>query len=113
MLGLLTLGPSYNLGAASSVPRTVERASPPTMQGPPVKKLTYGDDARNAQLVRLFGVDAIPHIALISPTAPKGRQLQAVLVGDVPEPVLDADLRALADGEPPPWGRIAAPGPNE
>ena len=72
-----------------------------------------GDDARNAQLVRLFGVDAIPHIALISPTAPKGRQLQAVLVGDVPEPVLDADLRALADGEPPPWGRIAAPGPNE
>ena len=72
-----------------------------------------GDDARNAQLVRLFGVDAIPHIALISPTAPKGRQLQAVLVGDVPEPVLDADLRALADGEPPPWGRIAAPGPSE
>ena len=33
-----------------------------------------GDDARNAQLVRLFGVDAIPHIA--PPTAPKGRQLQ-------------------------------------
>ena len=36
-----------------------------------------------------------------------------VLVGDVPEPVLDADLRALADGEPMPYGRIQAPGPNE
>ena len=63
-----------------------------------------GDDARNAQLVRLFGVDGIPHLALIDGQ----KELVGTLVGAVPEPVVVASLNALADGRPMPYGSTAS-----
>ena len=60
-----------------------------------------GDDPRNEQLVRLFGVDGIPHMALIS----DDRQLAGTLIGAIPEKVVDASLDALAAGKPLPYGR--------
>ena len=98
MLGLLTLGPSYNLGAASSVPRTVERASTPTMQGPPVKKLTYGDDARNALIA---GVDTVANAVKVT-LGPRGRNV-VIKRGFEPEVVNDGVTIArevkIDDGE--------------
>jgi chaperonin GroEL len=98
MLGLLTLGPSYNLGGASSVPRTVERASTPTMQGPPVKKLTYGDDARNALIA---GVDTVANAVKVT-LGPRGRNV-VIKRGFEPEVVNDGVTIArevkIDDGE--------------
>ena len=98
MLGLLTLGPSYNLGAASSVPRSVERASTPTMQGPPVKKLTYGDDARYALIE---GVDTVANAVKVT-LGPRGRNV-VIKRGFEPEVVNDGVTIArevkIDDGE--------------
>lgn len=60
-----------------------------------------GNDARNADLVQRFGVDGIPHLALISGQ----RKLVGTLIGGVPEGVLEQNLRALAEGEPLPFAR--------
>ena len=57
-----------------------------------------GDDPQNAELVRLFGVDGIPHVALID----EKRKLKATLVGEIPSSVLESNMAALADGTPPP-----------
>ena len=51
-----------------------------------------GDDPRNRRLVETFGVDSIPHLALISGS----RQLQATLIGSVPDSVIERQLRDLA-----------------
>ena len=40
-----------------------------------------GDDPRNGGLVQTFGVDGVPHLALISAE----RKLQGTLIGDVPD----------------------------
>ena len=63
-----------------------------------------GDDPRNGSLVRKFGVDGVPHLAMISAE----RTLQGTLIGDVPEPVVDATVKALAAGRPLPYGAAAA-----
>ena len=62
-----------------------------------------GDDPRNGGLVRKFGVDGVPHLAMISAE----RTLQGTLIGDVPEPVVDATVKALAAGRPLPYGAAA------
>lgn len=49
------------------------------------------DDGRNWPLVRLFGVDAIPHMAFLSGEG----DVETALVGPVPRNVLRADLDAL------------------
>ena len=67
-----------------------------------------GDDPRNVNAVNMFGVDGIPHLALIS----SKRQLAGTLIGDIPERVLDESLRALADGRPLPYGADPAPPPS-
>ena len=54
---------------------------------------------RNAELVAKFGVDGIPHLALISAQ----RKLVGTLVGAVPDGVLEQNLRALAAGEALPY----------
>ena len=59
-----------------------------------------GDDPRNLDLVRLFGVDGIPHLSLIS----SERNLAGTLVGAVPERVVESSLDALAAGKPLPYG---------
>jgi hypothetical protein len=51
-------------------------------------------------LVRLFGVDGIPHLSLIS----SERKLAGTLVGAVPERVVESSLEALATGKPLPYG---------
>lgn len=63
-----------------------------------------GAEPRNAELVSKFGVDAIPHLALITGT----RKLAGTLVGAVPEAVLDQNFRALAAGEPLPYASTNA-----
>ena len=65
-----------------------------------------GDAPENAQLVRTFGVDGIPHVALISAE----RKLAATLVGGIPESVLEADAVALVSGRPLPYGATSRPG---
>lgn len=68
-----------------------------------------GDDPKNAALVRQFGVDGIPHVALID----ESRKLKATLVGDIPPSVLDQNMAALADGSTPPIAAAtAAAGPD-
>eukprot|EP00325_Prymnesiales_sp_UTEX-LB-985_P028058 CAMPEP_0174732746 /NCGR_PEP_ID=MMETSP1094-20130205/59968_1 /TAXON_ID=156173 /ORGANISM="Chrysochromulina brevifilum, Strain UTEX LB 985" /LENGTH=200 /DNA_ID=CAMNT_0015935299 /DNA_START=193 /DNA_END=795 /DNA_ORIENTATION=- len=57
-----------------------------------------GDDERNAQLVRLFGVDGVPHLSLIN----EERKLQSTLIGAIPESVVRASIDALAAGQPAP-----------
>jgi thiol-disulfide isomerase/thioredoxin len=59
-----------------------------------------GDDPRNLDLVRLFGVDGIPHLSLIS----SERKVAGTLVGAVPERVVESSLEALAAGKPLPYG---------
>ena len=63
-----------------------------------------GDDARNANLVQRFGVDGIPHLALIS----ADRKLVGTLIGEVPEAVLESNLRALAAGAALPYASTNA-----
>jgi len=63
-----------------------------------------GDAPQNAQLVRTFGVDGIPHVALISAK----RKLAATLVGGIPESVLEADIMALLKERPLPYGASAS-----
>jgi hypothetical protein len=58
------------------------------------------EDPKYAQLVRLFGVDGIPHYALIG----EDRKLKSTLVGEVPEAIVESSLDALADGRPLPYG---------
>jgi len=58
-----------------------------------------GAEPRNAELVSKFGVDGIPHLALITGT----RKLAGTLVGAVPEAVLEQNFRALAADEPLPY----------
>lgn len=50
-----------------------------------------GDDPRNAKLVTIFGVDSIPHIALLS----RERTLAKTLVGAVPAPILEREIVKL------------------
>lgn len=59
-----------------------------------------GDDPRNTDLVRLFGVDGIPHLALINGE----KKLAGTLVGTIPERVVETSLEALAEGRPLPYG---------
>ena len=58
-----------------------------------------GAELCNAELVSKFGVDGIPHLALITGT----RKLAGTLVGAVPEAVLEQNFRALAADEPLPY----------
>jgi len=58
-----------------------------------------GEDPANAQLVRLFGVDGIPHLAFIG----GNRKLQGTLIGAIPEVVVEQSLRALVEGRPLPY----------
>ena len=44
------------------------------------------EDPQYAQYVRLFGVDGIPHLALIDGAA-GGRKLRGTLIGEIPESV--------------------------
>ena len=57
-----------------------------------------GNDARNSDLVQKFGVDGIPHLALISGQ----RKLVGTLIGAIPNAVLEANMKALAAGNPLP-----------
>lgn len=50
-----------------------------------------GDDPRNARMVSLFGVDSIPHIALLT----SERALRNTLVGAVPTPILEREIVKL------------------
>lgn len=51
-----------------------------------------GDDwSRNAEAVEAFGVDAIPHIALVSEEG----EVQTALIGPIPKSVLRSDLDTL------------------
>lgn len=59
-----------------------------------------GDDARNTQLVRMFGVDGIPHVALIG----SERKLAGTLIGSIPEQIVESSLEALLAGRPLPYG---------
>ena len=63
-----------------------------------------GNDARNSDLVQKFGVDGIPHLALIS----ADRKLVGTLIGEVPEAVLESNLRALAAGAALPYASTNA-----
>jgi thiol-disulfide isomerase/thioredoxin len=65
-----------------------------------------GDDPSNEKLVRLFGVDGVPHFALID----GGRKLQGTLIGDIPDSVLEQSVTALAEGRPLPYGAVQAEG---
>jgi len=64
------------------------------------------EDPRYAELVRLFGVDGIPHYALLD----KSSKLAGTLVGEVPESVVESSLVALAADRPLPYGAEGAPG---
>ena len=59
-----------------------------------------GDDPQNAPIVRAFAVDGIPHFAFISPE----RKLQATLVGQVPDKVMQRQLEAFAMRGELPYG---------
>ena len=58
-----------------------------------------GNDARNSELVSRFGVDGIPHLAMISGE----RKLLGTLIGAVPEAALEQNVRALTDGRALPF----------
>lgn len=60
------------------------------------------EDPRYAELVRLFGVDGIPHLALID----SQRKLRSTLVGEVPEKVVEDSIAALAEGRPLPYDAV-------
>ena len=57
------------------------------------------EDPQYAQLVRLFGVDGIPHLAFID----SERKLRSTLVGEVPEKIVEQSVDALASGRPLPY----------
>ena len=63
-----------------------------------------GDDQSNAELVRLFGVDGVPHLALIG----SDRKLKGTLIGEVPQAVVERSCNSLAEGRPLPYGEEAA-----
>lgn len=67
-----------------------------------------GDDPRNQELVRTFGVDGIPHLALIG----QDRKLASTLVGSIPEGVVGSSLEALAAGRQVPFGTAESGPPN-
>ena len=50
-----------------------------------------GDDSASWDLVERFGVDAIPHLALVSSEG----DVETALIGVVPEKVLRSDLEVL------------------
>ena len=58
-----------------------------------------GDDPSNAALVSLFGVDGVPHLALIG----SDKKLAGTLIGEVPEVIVERACRNLADGQPIPY----------
>ena len=53
--------------------------------------MVNGDDGRNWPLIQLFGVDAIPHLALLSDEG----DVETALIGPMSRNVLRADLDAL------------------
>lgn len=53
--------------------------------------LVNGDDGRNWPLIQLFGVDAIPHLALLSDRG----DVETALIGPMSRNVLRADIDAL------------------
>jgi thiol-disulfide isomerase/thioredoxin len=58
-----------------------------------------GEDAANAALIQLFGVDGIPHVAMIG----ADRKLKGTLIGSIPEAVLERSLQALLADMPLPY----------
>uniref|UniRef100_A0A7S0IWW6 Thioredoxin domain-containing protein n=1 Tax=Calcidiscus leptoporus TaxID=127549 RepID=A0A7S0IWW6_9EUKA len=57
--------------------------------------LLNGDDPRNAAVVRAFGVDGIPHIAMVTAQG----ALWATLIGFVPNAVMAKRLLGLSRAE--------------
>jgi hypothetical protein len=53
--------------------------------------MVNGDDRRNWPLIQLFGVDAIPHLALLSDRG----DVETALIGPMSRNVLRADIDAL------------------
>ncbi|KAL9187338.1 hypothetical protein ACHAXT_001441 [Thalassiosira profunda] len=53
--------------------------------------MVNGDDGRNWPLIQLFGVDAIPHMALVSSEG----DVETAMIGITPRNVLRADIDAL------------------
>jgi len=53
--------------------------------------MVNGDDGRNWPLIQLFGVDAIPHLALLSDEG----DVETALIGPMSRNVLRADIDAL------------------
>lgn len=53
--------------------------------------MVNGDDGRNWPLIQLFGVDAIPHMALLSDQG----DVETALIGPMSRNVLRADIDAL------------------
>ena len=53
--------------------------------------MVNGDDGRNWPLIQLFGVDAIPHLALLSDEG----EVETALIGPMSRNVLRADIDAL------------------
>lgn len=56
-------------------------------------------EAANVPFVRAFRVDAIPHVAFITPDA----EVKTALVGAVPKKILEEDMQALAANKPLPY----------
>ncbi len=72
--------------------------------------LINGDAPANRPLVQLFGVDGVPHLAMLSAGANGAkRKLAGTLIGDVPIAAVERDLDALIAGEPLPYSSIPAP----
>ena len=67
------------------------------------------EDPQYADIVRYFGVDGIPHLALID----EKKKLRSTLIGEVPETVVGASLKALANGTPLPYDEGTAAGPDQ
>merc|ERR1712232_333448 len=53
--------------------------------------MVNGDEGKNWPLITRFGVDAIPHLALVSADG----DVETALIGPVPKSVLSADLEVL------------------
>ena len=58
-----------------------------------------GSSPRNADMVKRFGVDAIPHVAFLTPQA----EVQTALVGAVPKKILVEEATALVQNQPLPY----------
>jgi len=63
------------------------------------------EDPQYSQLVRLFGVDGIPHLAFID----SDRKLRSTLIGEVPEALVEQSVLALADGRSLPYDATTPP----